>query len=85
MERALLAWIAIGIVIGVAAHRLLFKRNPGGLIVTVLLGMAGALFAGFLGRVTELYAPGRPASLSVAAAGALATLLAYRAILRRRS
>src|SRR4026208_2193388 len=47
---AILSWIVFGLVIGIIAKLLMPGRDPGGFIVTILLGVAGALLGGFLGR-----------------------------------
>jgi uncharacterized membrane protein YeaQ/YmgE (transglycosylase-associated protein family) len=47
---AILSWIVFGLVVGVLAKLVMPGNDPGGLIVTVLLGIAGALVGGFLGR-----------------------------------
>ena len=53
----ILAWILFGLVVGIIAKLLMPGRDPGGFIVTILLGIAGALLGGFLGRAMNLYGP----------------------------
>lgn len=55
----LLGWIVIGLLAGALAKLIMPGRDPGGCIVTMLLGIAGALLAGFMGRLAGLYAPGK--------------------------
>ena len=52
---SILLWILFGLVVGVVAKLLSPGREPGGFIVTTLLGVAGALVGGFLGRAIGLY------------------------------
>ncbi|MDI1479091.1 GlsB/YeaQ/YmgE family stress response membrane protein [Polyangium sp. y55x31] len=52
---SILLWILFGLVVGVIAKLLTPGREPGGFIITVLLGIAGALLGGFLGRVLGIY------------------------------
>jgi uncharacterized membrane protein YeaQ/YmgE (transglycosylase-associated protein family) len=53
-------------------------RDPGGLLVTMLLGIAGALVAGFLGRALGWYEPGEAAGFIMATVGAILLLFVYR-------
>jgi uncharacterized membrane protein YeaQ/YmgE (transglycosylase-associated protein family) len=59
-------------------------RDPGGMIVTVLLGIAGAVVGGFIGREMGLYGPNDAAGVFVSILGAVALLLIYRLAFRRR-
>ena len=52
---SILVWILFGLVVGIVAKLLTPGRDPGGFVVTALLGMAGSLVGGFLGRVLGLY------------------------------
>ncbi len=54
------AWIVFGLIVGIVAKLLMPGRDPGGVIVTILLGIAGALVGGFLGRIIGLYREGDP-------------------------
>ena len=54
---AILSWIVFGLVIGFIAKLLMPGRDPGGFIVTILLGIAGALVGGFIGRAMGFYGP----------------------------
>jgi len=67
-----------GLVIGVIAKLLLPGRDPGGLIVTALLGMAGGWVGGRIGRVLGWYEEGHPAGWAMSVVGAMALLLVYR-------
>lgn len=84
MERSLLGWILVGLVAGVLGKLLMPGRDPGGFIVTILLGIAGALLAGFLGRAFGFYGPNDQAGWIAATVGAVVILFAYRVMIRRR-
>ena len=79
-----IAWIIIGGVAGAIAKLLMPGKDPGGCIVTVLLGIAGALLAGFLGQMLGLDSAMNGAGFIGAIIGAFLILLAYRMILKRR-
>lgn len=84
MDRSLLGWILIGLVAGVLGKLLTPGRDPGGCIVTILLGIAGALLAGLVGQALHFYRPGQQAGWIAATLGAIAILLLYRLVVRRR-
>ncbi|MGE0546281.1 MAG: GlsB/YeaQ/YmgE family stress response membrane protein [Kofleriaceae bacterium] len=75
--------LIIGLVIGALAKLLMPGKDPGGVIVTMLLGVAGAFVAGFLGRSLGWYAPGEGAGLIASILGAIVLLAGYRAIVGR--
>ncbi len=84
----ILSWIIFGLVAGVIAKLLMPGRDPGGCIVTMLLGIAGAFVGGFIFEQLT----GRPdvirfdlGSLAVAVVGAIVVLLIYRLIAGRRT
>ena len=81
----LLYTILIGLVIGVVAKLLMPGRDPGGCIITILLGIAGAFVAGYIGRVVGWYQPGQPAGFIASVIGAMILLLLYRMIAGRRT
>ena len=80
----IIGWIVIGLLAGGIAKLLMPGRDPGGCIVTILLGIAGALVAGFLGRAIGWYKPGDSAGFVAAIVGAFLILLVYRLIVTRR-
>ncbi|MBA3960788.1 MAG: GlsB/YeaQ/YmgE family stress response membrane protein [Chthoniobacterales bacterium] len=82
---ALLGTLIIGLVIGVIAKLLMPGRDPGGCIITMLIGIAGAFVAGYLGRVVGWYQPGQPAGFIASIIGAMLLLLIYRMIAGKRS
>jgi uncharacterized membrane protein YeaQ/YmgE (transglycosylase-associated protein family) len=67
-----------GLIVGVVAKLLMPGKDPGGLLVTMGLGVAGAVFGGFAGRVLGLYGPGDGAGFVVATLTAVLLLFAYR-------
>jgi uncharacterized membrane protein YeaQ/YmgE (transglycosylase-associated protein family) len=78
-----LIWIIFGAVVGVVAKLLMPGRDPGGFFMTIILGIAGALLGGFLGRALGLYREGDPVGFVMALVGAMILLVAYRMIGRR--
>ena len=81
----ILSWILFGLVVGVIAKLLTPGRDPGGFIVTSLLGIAGALIGGFLGRAMGLYGPNQAAGWIMSILGAVILLVLYRMMTRRRA
>ena len=81
----ILGWIVIGFIAGGIAKLLMPGKDPGGCLITILLGVAGALLAGFIGRAVGWYGPGdQGASFLAAIVGAFVILLIYRLVLGRR-
>lgn len=80
----ILAWILFGLVVGVIAKLMMPGKDPGGFIVTILIGIAGALLGGFIGRAMGLYGPNESAGWIVSILGAVILLLLYRLIARPR-
>lgn len=81
-----IVWIlVVGLVIGVIAKLLMPGRDPGGCIITMLIGIAGSFVASYLGQKLGWYEPGQPASFIAAVIGAMLLLLLYRLIAPRRS
>jgi uncharacterized membrane protein YeaQ/YmgE (transglycosylase-associated protein family) len=76
--------LLIGLVVGAIAKMLMPGKDPGGIIVTMLLGIAGALLAAFLGRAMGAYAPEEPAGIFAAIIGAMIILFVYRMVRTRR-
>ena len=74
--------VLVGLVIGVLAKMLMPGRDPGGVIVTILLGIAGSVVAGVLGRSVGWYAEGQPAGFIASIVGAILILAVYRSIAR---
>jgi uncharacterized membrane protein YeaQ/YmgE (transglycosylase-associated protein family) len=83
-EHGWIAWIIIGGLAGAIAKLLMPGKDPGGCIITVLLGVAGALLAGFLGQMLDIDSAMNGAGFIGAIVGAFVILLLYRLILKRR-
>lgn len=76
-----LLWMAIiGLVIGALAKLIMPGRDPGGIFITMLLGVAGALLAGWIGRALGWYRPGESAGFIMSVVGAIILLALYRMI-----
>ena len=80
----ILSWIVFGLVVGIIAKLLMPGRDPGGFIVTILLGVAGALLGGFLGRAMGFYGPTETAGWLMSIGGAILLLVIYRVVIGRR-
>ncbi len=76
--------LVIGLIIGVVAKLLMPGRDPGGCIITMLLGIAGAYVASYVGQKLGWYEPGQPAGFLGSVVGAMVLLLLYRLIAPRR-
>jgi len=77
-------WMCIiGLVAGALAKWIMPGKDPGGIVVTMLLGIAGSLVAGFLGRALGWYQAGQGAGLIMSVVGAILLLAIYRLIKRR--
>jgi uncharacterized membrane protein YeaQ/YmgE (transglycosylase-associated protein family) len=79
-------WVlVVGLVIGFIAKLLMPGRDPGGCIITMLIGIAGSFVASYLGQKLGWYEPGQPASFIASVFGAMLLLLLYRLVAPRRS
>jgi len=74
----------IGLIVGALAKLIMPGRDPGGILVTMLLGIAGSLVGGFLGRMLGLYGPGQGAGFIVSTLGAILLLALYRLLVTHR-
>jgi len=79
----IIVWIIFGLVVGVVAKLLMPGRDPGGFIITAVLGIVGAVIGGWLGRAMGFYREGEPAGFIMAVVGAVIVLFVYRMIARR--
>jgi uncharacterized membrane protein YeaQ/YmgE (transglycosylase-associated protein family) len=79
-----IGWIVFGLIVGAIARLLMPGRDPGGFIVTMLLGMAGALLGGFLGRTLGWYGPEDGAGFLMSLIGAVLLLWLYRLAVGRQ-
>ena len=82
---ALIWTLIIGLVIGAVAKLLTPGRDPGGCIITMLIGIAGSFVASYLGRAMGWYQQGEPAGFIASVIGAMLLLLLYRLIAGRRA
>lgn len=80
----ILTWILFGLVVGIIAKLLMPGRDPGGFIVTILLGIAGALVGGFVGRAMGFYQANEGAGWLMSILGAIVLLVLYRLMVRRK-
>jgi uncharacterized membrane protein YeaQ/YmgE (transglycosylase-associated protein family) len=79
-----LGLILFGLVVGIIAKLLMPGRDPGGFIITILLGIAGALLGGFLGQAMGFYGPNEGAGFFMALLGSILLLAIYRLAVGRR-
>ena len=77
---SIIGWILFGLIVGVVAKLIMPGPDPGGMIVTILLGIVGALIGGFIGRMLGWYGEGDPVGFIMAVIGAIVVLFAYRKI-----
>jgi uncharacterized membrane protein YeaQ/YmgE (transglycosylase-associated protein family) len=80
----ILTWILFGLVVGIIAKLLMPGRDPGGFIITILLGIAGALLGGFIGRAMGFYDANESAGWIISILGAIILLAIYRMMVRRK-
>ena len=74
----------IGLIVGAIAKLVMPGKDPGGIFVTMLIGIVGALIAGFLGRALGWYSEGEPAGFIASVVGAILLLVFYRMISKKR-
>ena len=79
----ILGWIIFGIIVGAIAKFLMPGRDPGGIIVTMLLGIVGAMLGGFIGRALGFYSPQEAAGWLMSIVGAIVILMIYRLLVGR--
>jgi uncharacterized membrane protein YeaQ/YmgE (transglycosylase-associated protein family) len=76
--------LIIGLIVGAIAKLIMPGKDPGGIIVTMLIGIAGAFIAGLLGRALGWYGEGEPAGFIASVVGAILLLIIYRLVTRNR-
>lgn len=81
----ILGWAIFGLIVGAIAKLLMPGKDPGGIIVTMLLGVAGALLGGYLGQALGWYGPGDAAGFIVSTLGAIILLLLYRMLFAKKA
>jgi uncharacterized membrane protein YeaQ/YmgE (transglycosylase-associated protein family) len=80
-----LGWIIFGLIVGAIAKLVMPGRDPGGIIITMLLGVAGALLGGWIGQALGWYQPGQGAGFLMSLIGAIILLWIYRLVVARRT
>jgi uncharacterized membrane protein YeaQ/YmgE (transglycosylase-associated protein family) len=73
-----LGWILFGLIVGAVAKLVMPGRDPGGILVTMLIGIVGAVIGGFLGRLLGFYGPNEAAGFLMSILGAVLLLFVYR-------
>ena len=81
----IVGWIVFGLIVGALAKLVMPGRDPGGIIVTILLGIVGAVLGGWIGQAVGLYGPNQPAGFLMSLLGAVVLLAIYRMIVGRRT
>jgi uncharacterized membrane protein YeaQ/YmgE (transglycosylase-associated protein family) len=81
---SIIGWIFFGLIVGIVGKLLMPGRDPGGFILTIALGIVGALLGGFIGRALGLYREGEPAGFIMAVIGSIILLIIYRLVVGRR-
>jgi uncharacterized membrane protein YeaQ/YmgE (transglycosylase-associated protein family) len=85
VKMGIIGWIVFGLIVGAIAKLVMPGRDPGGIVVTMLLGIIGALLGGFLGRALGLYGPDDAAGFLMSTLGAVVVLGLYRLAVGRRA
>ena len=81
----ILGWIVFGLIVGALAKLVMPGKDPGGFVITALLGIVGAVVGGFVGRALGLYGPNDAAGMVMALIGAVLVLALYRMSIGRRT
>ncbi|NOT25289.1 MAG: GlsB/YeaQ/YmgE family stress response membrane protein [Acidobacteria bacterium] len=81
---AVLGWMVFGLIVGAIAKLVMPGRDPGGFIVTMLLGIVGGVIGGWIGQALRIYNPGEPVGYVMATLGAIVLLTIYRMTTRHR-
>ena len=81
---AILSTLLVGLIVGAIAKLLMPGKDPGGFIITILLGIAGAFIASYLGQALGWYQPGQPAGWIMSIICAMILLLLYRLLFKRK-
>lgn len=84
LHNSFLGWILIGLVAGILGKIIMPGKDPGGFIVTILIGIAGALLAGYLSPMMGLHMEAGWQSYAAATVGAIVLLALYRVVMTRR-
>jgi uncharacterized membrane protein YeaQ/YmgE (transglycosylase-associated protein family) len=76
--------LIVGLIVGALAKLIMPGKDPGGVIVTMLLGIVGSVVAGYLGHALGFYAAGSGPGIIASVVGAVVVLAIYRALFRRK-
>jgi len=79
-----LGWIVFGFIVGAVAKLLTPGRDPGGFVVTILIGIAGSLLGGYLGRELGWHSANQNAGVLMSIAGAIILLAIFHVLFARR-
>lgn len=79
----IITMLVIGLLVGIVAKFLMPGKDPGGFIITILLGIAGSFLAHYIGSAAGWYSEGQPAGFIASVVGAIILLLVYRLLFRR--
>ncbi len=79
----IIGWIFFGLIVGLVAKLLMPGRDPGGFVVTALIGIAGGVLGGWIGRAVGMYRPDDPVGFVMAVIGAIILLIVYRLLFRQ--
>jgi len=81
---SIIAWLLVGLIVGALAKLVMPGPDPGGIVVTMALGIAGSLVGGAIGRAAGFYGPSEPAGWIMSILGAVVLLALYRVVTGRR-
>lgn len=81
---SIILFLVFGLIVGAIARFVVPGKEPGGWVISMLLGVAGSFLGGFLGRGLGFYREGEPAGFVMSLLGAIILVVAYTAISRRR-
>jgi uncharacterized membrane protein YeaQ/YmgE (transglycosylase-associated protein family) len=81
----ILGWIVFGLIVGAVAKLVMPGKDPGGILVTMVLGIVGAVLGGWLGRTMGMYGENDPAGFLMSLVGAVLLLGIYRMASGRRA
>jgi uncharacterized membrane protein YeaQ/YmgE (transglycosylase-associated protein family) len=80
---SVIGWIIFGLIAGIVAKLLTPGRDPGGFVITTLIGIVGAVIGGYIGRGLGWYQENEPVGFLMAVVGSIVLLLLYRVVARR--
>ena len=85
MQYGIIGWIVVGLIAGVLAKLIMPGKDPGGIIITILIGIAGSFVGTLIGRALGFYSSGQGAGIIMSILGAVLLLWIYRMIVARRT